>query len=349
MNIDYIESCTRHKKEADIIENLFRAFRVHKDDDGFRSGIEQLSISDLPEGEVTISVHYSSVNYKDGLACIPEGKIVNSYPFIPGIDLTGVVIESRDDRFQPGDLVLCTGYGLGVTHEGGYAEIARVPADWLVSLPVGLTPLEAMAIGTAGFTAALSVWRLLTNGLTPDRGPVLVTGATGGVGSMAVAILGKLGYKVTAATGKMDETEKLIRLGAGSVISREEVAQGSRGILGKEQWAAVIDPVGGATTGELLKAVKYGGSIALSGLTGGGKFDSSVYPFILRGVNLLGIDSVFCPVPLRLKLWQQLAHDWKPDKVLEEAVTVYDLEELPVALSTVLEGKAVGRQVISLK
>ncbi|GGH18200.1 putative quinone oxidoreductase YhfP [Paenibacillus segetis] len=344
-----LESSARQKKEADIIEKLFRAFRVHKDDAGFRSGIEQLSISDLPEGEVTISVHYSSVNYKDGLASIPEGKIVNSYPFIPGIDLSGEVIESRDDRFQPGDFVLCTGYGLGVTHEGGYAEIARVPAEWLVSLPKGLTPFEAMAIGTAGFTAALSVERLQMNGLTPDHGPVIVTGATGGVGSMAVAILSKLGYKVTAATGKADETDKLKRLGATHVISREEVAQGSRGILGKEQWAAVVDPVGGATTGELLKSVKYGGSIALSGLTGGGKFDTSVYPFILRGVNLLGIDSVSYPAPLRLKLWQQLAHEWKPDQVLEEAVNVYPLEELPTALSTILEGKAVGRQVISLK
>lgn len=293
-------------------------------------------------------VHYSSVNYKDGLASTEEGKIVKSFPFIPGIDLAGEVVDSRDDRFQPGDLVLCTGYGLGVTHEGGYAEVARVPADWLVSLPEGLTPLEAMAIGTAGFTAALSVERLLANGLTPESGPVLVTGATGGVGSMAVAILGKLGYEVTAATGKSDVQDKLLGLGAQSVISREDISQGSRGVLGKELWAAVIDPVGGATTGELLKSVKYGGSIALSGLTGGGKFDTSVFPFILRGVNLLGIDSVFCPAPLRLKLWQQLAGDWKPVTALEDAVTVYELDGLPVALSTILAGKAVGRQVISL-
>ncbi|MDQ0090505.1 putative YhdH/YhfP family quinone oxidoreductase [Paenibacillus anaericanus] len=315
---------------------------------GFRSGIDQISLTDLPEGEVTVRVHYSSVNYKDGLASTEEGKIVKSFPFIPGIDLAGEVVDSRDDRFQPGDLVICTGYGLGVTHEGGYAEVARVPADWLVSLPEGLTPLEAMAIGTAGFTAALSVERLLANGLTPESGPVLVTGATGGVGSMAVAILGKLGYEVTAATGKSDVKDKLLGLGAQSVISREDISQGSRGVLGKELWAAVIDPVGGATTGELLKSVKYGGSIALSGLTGGGKFDTSVFPFILRGVNLLGIDSVFCPAPLRLKLWQQLAGDWKPVTALEDAVTVYELDGLPVALSTILAGKAVGRQVISL-
>lgn len=327
---------------------MFRAFRVHQDDLGFRAGIDQISLADLPEGEVTVRVHYSSVNYKDGLASTEEGKIVKSFPFIPGIDLAGEVIDSRDDRFQPGDLVLCTGYGLGVTHEGGYAEVARVPADWLVSLPEGLTPLEAMAIGTAGFTAALSVERLLANGLTPESGPVLVTGATGGVGSMAVAILSKLGYEVTAATGKSDVKDKLLGLGAQSVISREDISQGSRGVLGKELWAAVIDPVGGATTGELLKSVKYGGSIALSGLTGGGKFDTSVFPFILRGVNLLGIDSVFCPAPLRLKLWQQLAGDWKPVTALEDAVTVYELDGLPVALSTILAGKAVGRQVISL-
>ncbi|MEK4510407.1 acryloyl-CoA reductase [Paenibacillus anaericanus] len=330
------------------MEELFRAFRVHQDDLGFRAGIDQISLTDLPEGEVTVRVHYSSVNYKDGLASTEEGKIVKSFPFIPGIDLAGEVVDSRDDRFQSGDLVLCTGYGLGVTHEGGYAEVARVPADWLVSLPEGLTPLEAMAIGTAGFTAALSVERLLANGLTPESGPVLVTGATGGVGSMAVAILGKLGYEVTAATGKSDMQDKLLGLGAQNVISREDISQGSRGVLGKELWAAVIDPVGGATTGELLKSVKYGGSIALSGLTGGGKFDTSVFPFILRGVNLLGIDSVFCPAPLRLKLWQQLAGDWKPVTALEDAVTVYELDGLPVALSTILGGKAVGRQVISL-
>lgn len=328
------------------MEQSFRAYRVHNDDQGFRTGIEQLEMSSLPEGEVTVKIHYSSVNYKDGLASIPEGKILRRYPFTPGIDLAGEVVESKVAAFKPGDLVLCTGYGLGVTHEGGFAEYARIPAEWAVPLPDGLSTQEAMAIGTAGFTAALSVERLLKNGLTPDSGPVLVTGATGGVGSMAVAILGKLGFSVTASTGKSEMIEKLKEWGASQVISREEASQGPKGPLGAEQWAAVVDPVGGPVTGELLKSIKYGGSIALSGLTGGGKFDSSVFPFILRGVNLLGIDSVFCPMPLRLELWRQLAGDWKPEQTLENGVTVFTLDQLPEALSTVLAGKAEGRQVI---
>lgn len=330
------------------MEKQFRAFRVHQDEQGFRGEIETIGTTELPEAEVTISVHYSSVNYKDGLASIPEGKIVKSYPFIPGIDLAGEVLESRDARFQPGDKVLCTGYGLGVTHEGGLAEFARVPADWLVHLPKGLSELEAMAIGTAGFTAALSVQRLLDNGLTPEDGPVLVAGASGGVGSIAVAILGKLGFQVVAMTGKSDIREQLVAFGASEVISREDAVTAFKGVLGKERWAAVVDPVGGPVTAELLKAVKYGGSIALSGLTAGGKVETSVYPFILRGINLLGIDSVFCPMSLRLQLWQQLAGAWKPDGVLSSGVNVYPLEQLPLALSTVLEGKALGRQVISL-
>ncbi|MNO14210.1 putative quinone oxidoreductase YhfP [compost metagenome] len=327
----------------------FRAFRVHNDDQGFRSGIEIISLSDLPEGEVTIAVHYSGVNYKDGLASIPEGKIVRKYPFIPGIDLAGEVVESSDPAFKSGDLVLCTGYGLGVSHEGGYAEVARIPAKWLVPLPQGLTLKEAMAIGTAGFTAALSVQRLIDNGVTPDRGPVLVAGATGGVGSISVSILSKLGYKVTAVTGKSDMSQKLIDLGAQQVISREEAFGESKGVLGKELWAAVVDPVGGSFTAQIVKQVQYGGSVALSGLTAGGNMETTVYPFILRGVNLLGIDSVVCPNPLREQLWQRLAGEWKPESALSQMIEVYALEDLPKQLSGILEGKAVGRSVISLQ
>lgn len=330
------------------MDQPFRAFRVHQDESGFRSEIERLDVSALPDAEVTIRVHYSSVNYKDGLASIPEGKIVRTYPFIPGIDLGGEVTASRDARFKPGDRVLCTGYGLGVTHEGGFAEVARVPGDWLVALPEGLTPREAMAIGTAGFTAALSVRRLLDNGLTPGQGPVLVLGATGGVGSMAVAILNRLGFAITAVTGKPESREKLAAFGAAEVLSREEAASGAKGVLGKERWAAIVDPVGGAMTADLLKSVRYGGSVALSGMTGGGGIETSVYPFILRGVNLLGIDSVFCPAPLRHQLWQLLSGEWKPVQVLTAGITEYSLEQLPEALNTVLAGKAVGRQVISL-
>lgn len=326
----------------------FRAFRVHKDETGFRSGTELVAIGDLPEGDVSIRVHYSSVNFKDGLASIPDGKIVRRYPFIPGIDLAGEVTESRNERFRTGDLVLCTGYGLGVSHEGGFAELARVPGDWLVPLPAGLTLLEAMGIGTAGFTAALSVERLLANGLTPDGGPVLVAGASGGVGSIAVSILSKLGFEVAAVTGKTGIADKLLALGASRVLNREESASGAKGPLGKEQWAAAIDPVGGAVTGDLLKSIRYGGSIALSGMAAGGNFDTSVYPFILRGVNLLGIDSVYCPMPMRMELWGRLAGAWKPNSALSNWVTVYGLDQLPEALAAVLQAKAVGRQVISL-
>lgn len=331
------------------MEQQFRAFRVHQDEQGFRAGLETIGLSDLPDAEVTIRVHYSGVNYKDGLASIPDGKIVRKYPFIPGIDLAGEVAESRDARFRPGDLVLCTGYGLGVTHEGGFAEIARVPGDWLVPLPQGLTAQEAMAIGTAGFTAALSVQRLLDNGLAREDGPVLVAGATGGVGSMAVAILAKLGFEVVAVTGKTGVREKLLAFGASDVISREEASSGAKGALGKERWAAIVDPVGGAMTADLLKAVKYGGSVALSGLTAGGNVETTVYPFILRGVNLLGIDSVFCPTPLRLQLWQRLAGEWKPERALNEGINVYPPEQLPQTLETILSGQAVGRQVIDFK
>lgn len=326
----------------------FQAFRVHQDEQGFRSGVEWVTLEDLPEGDVTVEVHYSGVNYKDGLASIPEGKIVRRYPFIPGIDLAGEVKESRDERFRPGDLVLCTGYGLGVSHEGGYAKFARVPGEWLVPLPEGLTPLEAMGIGTAGFTAALSIERLLANGLRPSGGPVLVAGATGGVGSMAVSMLAQLGFEVTAVTGKPDVAGKLQALGAAAVLSREEAASGAKGALGKERWAAVVDPVGGAVTGDLLKSLKYGGSAALSGMAAGGNFDATVYPFILRGVNLLGIDSVFCRVELRQELWRKLAGEWKPESALKDWITVSPLDGLPEALTTILGGKAIGRQVIKL-
>jgi len=330
------------------MEQGYRAFRVNQDEQGFRTGIETIQISDLPVGDVTVRVHYSSVNYKDGLASIPDGKIVRSYPITPGIDLAGEVLDSSDSRYQPGDFVLCTGYGLGVSQDGGLADVARVPSDWLVRVPEGLTPLETMAIGTAGFTAALSVDRLIANGLTTDSGPVVVLGASGGVGSMAVSILHKLGYHVIAVTGKVQAHEKLRALGAAEVVGREEAMSGGKGPLSKEQWAAVIDPVGGEVTGEVLKKIKYGGSVAISGLTGGTKIDTSVFPFILRGVNLLGIDSVLCPMPLRSKLWQRLAADWKPVTALAEGISELPLERVSEALATVLAGQAVGRQVINL-
>lgn len=329
------------------MKQQFWAYQVNKDESGFQSGLKQITLSDLPEGNVLIAVKYSSVNYKDGLASIPDGKIVSSYPFVPGVDLAGEVVSSDDPRFNIGDAVICTGYGLGVSHYGAYAEYARVPADWLVPVPQGLTMYEAMAIGTAGFTSALSVEQLLRHGLHPNQGPVLVTGATGGVGSMAVSILAKLGFEVVASTGKVDAaTDKLQALGASTVISREEVSEARRGVLSKEHWAAVVDPVGGTSTGEIMKSIKYGGALALSGLTGGGKIETSVYPYILRGVSLLGIDSVYCPVDLRTKMWNKLAGEWKPETALNQLITTISLHELPEALSTILAGQAVGRYVV---
>lgn len=303
----------------------------------------------LPEGDVIVRVKYSGVNYKDGLASIPEGKIVRRYPFIPGIDLAGTVESSLHPSFKEGDEVICTGYELGVSHEGGYSEYARVKGDWLVPLPEGLGLKEAMGIGTAGFTAALSVADLIRNGLKPERGPVLVTGATGGVGSFAVSILSKLGYEVAAATGKADtQREWLMNIGAQTVIPREEAAPAAKGALSSAKWAAVVDPVGGSQLSGLLKQVKYGGAVALSGLTGGVEYPGAVYPFILRGVKLLGIDSVYCPMDVRREIWGRLAGEWRPETVLDSGIREVSLNELPETLEQILKGRAVGRTIVSM-
>jgi acrylyl-CoA reductase (NADPH) len=325
----------------------FEAFMIRKDEQGFRSGVETLNIEQLPEADVVVKVHYSGVNYKDGLANSPEGRIVSSYPFVPGIDMAGSVVESSDPRFKAGDAVLCTGYGLGVSHFGGYSGYVRLNGDWLVSIPYGLNFKEAMGIGTAGFTAGLSVDSLIHNGLSPDQGPVLVTGATGGVGSIAIDILATLGYEVIASTGKSEfQKDWLYQLGANSVVSREDIIAPAKGILAKERWAAIIDPVGGSNLNGLLKSIQYGGSVALSGLTGGGEFESTVYPFILRGVQLLGIDSVYCPMERRQAVWSKLGAEWKPVKMLEQGITEISLHELPKVLENILQGGAVGRTVV---
>ncbi|WP_054956154.1 acrylyl-CoA reductase family protein [Paenibacillus dakarensis] len=327
----------------------FNAFVVRNDDQGFRSGIESWRMHQLPEGDVTIRVHYSGVNYKDGLASTPKGKIVRRYPFIPGIDFAGTVVESSHPSFKEGDEVLCTGYETGVSHEGGYSQYTRTNGDWLLHLPEGLTLKEAMGIGTAGFTAALSIVSLIQNGISPGDGPVLVTGATGGVGSFAVSILSKLGFHVSASTGKASAQGEWLRsLGARHVITREEINEETKGVLSTEKWAAVIDPVGGSQLSGLLKHMKYNGAIALSGLTGGGNFDTTVYPFILRGVKLLGIDSVYCPMDLRKEIWGKLAGAWKPDSALQSGIHVHSLEELPALFTDILNGRAAGRSIIAL-
>ncbi|GIM47958.1 putative quinone oxidoreductase YhfP [Collibacillus ludicampi] len=326
----------------------FRALVVDKKEDRFTVEIKSLTFSDLPKGDVTIQVAYSSVNYKDGLAAIPNGNIVRSYPFVPGIDLAGTVISSDDPRFREGDKVLATSYEIGVSHYGGFSQYARIPAEWVVPLPEGLSLKEAMVFGTAGFTAALSIQRLEEFGLHPDLGSVLVTGATGGVGSFAVAMLSKLGYEVVASTGKASEHEYLLRLGAKQVIPREELIPEKIRPLDKQRWAGAVDPVGGRTLAYILSTLKYGGSVAVSGLTGGSDLQTTVFPFILRGVNLIGIDSVYCPMEIRVNLWKRMATDLKPETLLTDIAQDVTLDELPEVLSRILKGEIRGRTIVKL-
>ena len=330
------------------MEQQFNALIVNKQEEQFTVKIKQLKLTDLPNGEVLIRVHYSSVNYKDSLATIPNGNIVNTYPFVPGIDLAGVVVSSEDARFRAGDEVIATSYEIGVTHFGGYSEYARIPAQWVVPVPKGLTLKEAMIIGTAGFTAALSVWRLQENNSSPEKGKVLVTGATGGVGSFAVSILSTLGFNVEASTGKESEQAYLKKIGANTIVSREEVYDGKIRALGKQKWAAAVDPVGGEPLASLLSQIQYGGSVAVSGLTAGTKLPTTVFPFILRGVNLLGIDSVNCPMETRVKIWNHLATDFKPKNLEELIQQEVTLDHLPEVLPTLLKGQARGRILVKL-
>jgi acrylyl-CoA reductase (NADPH) len=328
----------------------FRALVVDKKDERFSVSIQSLSQGDLPAGDVTVRVRYSGVNYKDGLASIPEGRILESYPMVPGIDLAGVVVESRDPRYKEGDEVIVASAELGVSHPGGFSQIARVPGDWVIPLPQGLTLKEAMVLGTAGFTSAMSVQRLEENGLTPEKGPVIVTGASGGVGSTAVAMLAKRGYHVVASTGKTAAHDYLRSLGAEEILSREETTDESGRPLQKARWAGAVDPVGGKTLAYLLATTKFGGSVALSGLTGGPKLTTTVFPFILRGVNLLGIDSAHVSQDYRIRVWNRLAGDLKPDRLLESIATrEIALDELPEVLSAILKGKVTGRTIVKME
>lgn len=326
----------------------FQALVVDKTDSSFSVAVKSVSLEDLPAGEVVIKVAYSSVNYKDGLASIPNGKILRSYPFIPGIDLSGVVVSSTDDRFKKGQEVLATGYGIGVSHFGGFSEYARIPAAWLVPLPEGLTLKEAMIYGTAGFTAALSIQALEDHGLSPDNGKVLVTGATGGVGGSAIAMLGAKGYSVVASSGNTEATDYLMSLGAEEVISREEVIGSSTKPLDKQLWQGAVDCVGGDTLAAILSKITYKGSVAASGLTGGTSLPTTVLPFILRGVNLLGIDSVECPADIREKVWSRMGSDLKPAQLENLVDREVSLQELPHALEAILQGKTQGRVLVRI-
>jgi NADPH2:quinone reductase len=325
---------------------MFNAYKVFDENGKISGRIVQLSLDELSGGAVVIKSAFSSVNYKDALAATGAGKIMRRFPLVGGIDVAGTVESSVDARFKPGDAVIVTGYDLGVAHDGGYAGFVRVPADWIVPLPKELSLFDAMAIGTAGFTAALSVVEMERNGLVPANGPVIVTGATGGVGSVAVQCLAARGYDVTALTGKPQEESYLRSLGARDVLARGALQMGTRP-LEKAMWAGAVDPVGGATLAWLTRTMLPNGCIASSGLTGGTELQTTVLPFILRGVKLLGIDSVLCPMGTRLEVWRRLATDLKPARLAEAAHQI-SLEELPSAFDALLKGAARGRFVVKL-
>jgi acrylyl-CoA reductase (NADPH) len=325
----------------------FKALIVDKVNGEVVASSRLMNVEDLPEGHLLIKVFYSSVNYKDALAFSTNGNIVKNYPFVPGIDLSGVVVSSSNDQFQEGDEVVVTGYKLGVSHFGGFSGFARVPAEWAVKLPDNLSLKEAMIFGTAGFTAALSVLELQEAGVLPESGPVLVTGATGGVGSAAVGILAQLGYEVVASTGKADMQDYLLGLGAKRVILRDELVSGEIPALGKQLWAGAVDCVGGKTLSSILPALQYGGAVAASGLTGGTELAATVFPFILRGIRLIGIDSVFAGMNRRKQVWQLLSSDYKPvmlDRMSEEIA----LEQVPEYVPVILKGQSRGRVVVKL-
>ncbi|WP_170445835.1 acryloyl-CoA reductase [Ruegeria arenilitoris] len=329
---------------------MFNALVMEKDEEsGLASPvIKQISEDDLPHGEVRVAVDFSTVNYKDGLCMSPKGGgLVRNYPHVPGIDYAGTVEKSSDDRYKPGDKVVLTGWRVGEAHWGGYAQKASALADWLVPLPEGLSTRRAMAVGTAGFTAMLAVMALEDHGLTPDRGPVLVTGAAGGVGSVATAILANLGYEVAAVTGRPETEGYLKALGATSIVPRDELNETTKRPLESETWAGCVDAVGGAMLARVLGQMKYGASVAAVGLAGGAGLPATVIPFLLRGVNLLGIDSVMQPFDNRLRAWQRVASDLPMDK-LEAMIQPATLNDLPKLGADILNGQVKGRVVVDL-
>ncbi|WP_295364084.1 oxidoreductase [Arenimonas sp.] len=324
----------------------FRAFRIHSDG-GHRAGIEQVSIDDLAPGEVVIRAQWSSVNYKDALAGTGEGKILRRYPLVGGIDVAGHVVASTDPRFREGDPVLCTGSGLSETRDGGYSEYVRLPAEWTIPLPAGLGLREAMVLGTAGFTAGLSLLRMEANGQTPALGPVVVTGATGGVSMLAIDILTRAGYEAHAITGKTDQRGFLERLGARKVIGRGEMQWGQRP-LETAIWGGAIDSVGGETLAALTRVIQPYGNIAACGLAGGHELQTTVMPFIIRGVSILGIASAGTARAQREQVWERLAGPWKPAHLDAICTREVALDELPGVFPTMLAGGSFGRTVVRL-
>jgi len=324
----------------------FKALVVDQKDGSIEAALQMLKRETLPEGEVLIKVAYSSLNYKDGLAITGKGKVVRSYPMVPGIDLAGTVIESVSPDYHVGHEVILTGWGIGERHWGGYAQLARAQAKWLVPLPTGLTMRQAMGIGTAGLTAMLCVMALEAHGLTPDQGEVVVTGASGGVGSVAIAILAKLGYHVVASTGRVDMHDYLKRLGAQNIIDRAELATPSRP-LETARWAGAVDTVGSQTLASILAALKYRASVAACGLVGGNELHTTVFPFVLRGVNLLGIDSNMSPLEERREAWARLVRDLPLD-LLEEMIEEIPLSDVAAFSQQIVEGRIRGRVVVDV-
>jgi acrylyl-CoA reductase (NADPH) len=323
-----------------------KAILIEKDEAGYRAGLTQVDESQLPEGDVTVQVAYSTLNFKDSLAITGKSPVVRSFPMVPGIDIAGTVTESNHADFKAGDKVVLNGFGVGEVHWGGLAETARLKGDWLVPLPGTFSEKQAMAIGTAGYTAMLCVLALEKNGVTPDQGEILVTGAAGGVGSVAIALLAKLGYTVVASSGRPDEADYLKGLGASEVIDRAELSEKGRP-LGKERWAGVVDAVGSHTLANACATTKYGGTVAACGLAQGFDLPATVMPFILRGVTLAGIDSVYRPKADRLEAWQRLAQDLDISKI-EAIMTEIDMEEAIEVASKQMAGLVRGRYVVKV-
>lgn len=326
---------------------MFKAILIEKDDGGYRSALKVLDEADLPPGDVTVRVQYSTLNYKDALAITGAGPVVRRFPMIPGVDLVGTVEESRHAGYAVGDSVVLNGWGVGEVHWGGLAEKARLNGDWLVPLPSAFTPRQAMAIGTAGYTAMLCVMALERHGLTPDMGEILVTGAGGGVGGVAVALLSRLGYRVVGVTGRREEAGYIRNLGAAEVLEREEFSRPGKP-LGKERWSGAVDVAGGHILANICASIRYGGIVAACGLAGGMEFPATVAPFILRGVTLAGIDSVMCPRARRLEAWERLGRDLDRQK-LESIAAEIGLAEVIGYAEILLAGKLRGRVVVDVR
>ena len=327
-------------------QDTFKALVLRQEDGKTVHSIDQLTQADLPEGDVLLAVDYSSINYKDSLAVTGTGKIVLTWPMVPGIDLVGRVIESESPDYKAGDAVVLTGWGVGEKYWGGYSQVQRVQSKWLVPLPEGMNPLKSMAIGTAGLTAMLCVLALEEGGVTPDQGPVIVSGASGGVGSVAVAVLSKLGYSVTALTGDNSKNDYLKSLGAAEILERESFSEAPRP-LEAQKWYGGIDTVGDIVLARMLAETQYSGTVAACGLAGGFKLPSTVMPFILRNVRLQGVDSVSCPVPRRLQAWKRLVTDL-PEAALNSIQNLVPLEEVPQIAADMIAGKTKGRNVVDL-